>query len=110
VVSNAESCARYYRNGGAAKIRAKTAEYRARNQAYINKIKSVPCADCGGTFPPCAMQFDHIRGTKVAAVSVLAVRSITSIAKLDAEIAKCEVVCANCHAIRTEARRHSSTV
>lgn len=47
------------------------------------------------------MDFDHRPGTiKVADVSVLA-RSSTKERTLD-EIAKCDLVCANCHRIRTE--------
>lgn len=68
--------------------------------AWFRALKTGPCKDCGGTFPPVCMDFDHRdRSTKVADVSVLA-RS--SKAKCLAEIAKCDLVCANCHRIRTE--------
>jgi hypothetical protein len=25
----------------------------------LNKLRDVPCSDCGQRFPPCAMDFDH---------------------------------------------------
>jgi hypothetical protein len=49
------------------------------------------------------MQFDHVRGEKLFNVSYF--RSKAKIDFLLAEIAKCDVVCANCHAIRTHERR-----
>ena len=57
--------------------------------------------DCGQCFPPCAMDFDHVRGEKVGNVGGMA---LASWAKLQAEIAKCEIVCANCHRQRTNKR------
>jgi hypothetical protein len=50
-------------------------------------------------FPPEAMQWDHLPGTdKRGDVSTL--RGLSKQAVLD-EIAKCELVCANCHVMRT---------
>ena len=74
---------------------------RGRHKTLIEALKSVPCADCGQVFPPYVMDFDHL-GEKVAPVSALATTYGTE--ALTAEIAKCEVVCANCHRIRTYAR------
>jgi L-lysine 2,3-aminomutase len=48
------------------------------------------------------MDFDHVDGTKVMMVSQLAIRGATR--KLMVEMAKCEVVCSNCHRLRTWAR------
>ena len=58
-----------------------------------------PCVDCGET-NPIALQFDHVRGVKIAPVSVLLSTTI-SLKRLKEEIAKCEVRCANCHQIKT---------
>lgn len=52
------------------------------------------------------MDFDHIIGEKVIDVCRLA--SFCSPARLVSEVRKCEIVCANCHRIRTEARRGKS--
>ncbi|MET0726344.1 MAG: hypothetical protein ABWY36_08335 [Leifsonia sp.] len=57
------------------------------------------CADCGITDLR-VLQFDHVRGTKVAAVSWM-ISTGRSIATVTAEMDKCEVRCANCHIIAT---------
>lgn len=61
------------------------------------------CVDCGYNAHSAALDFDHLPGTTK-------VRDIKSGQHLGwlallTEIAKCEVVCANCHRIRTAARR-----
>lgn len=69
----------------------------------IETAKSVPCLDCGIAYPHFVMDFDHVRGTKLAEIS--AARHMRwSIHKIKQEIAKCEVVCANCHRLRTYTR------
>jgi hypothetical protein len=62
--------------------------------------KSVPCADCGVQYGYWVMHFDHVRGEKDFTISCHKNRSLSP-RKLEAEIAKCDVVCANCHAERT---------
>lgn len=76
---------------------AKKAELRE----HIIAQKDKPCADCGIKYPYYVMQFDHL-GDKEYTISKMA--SLGSKTKIDKEIAKCEVVCANCHAIRTYER------
>ncbi len=65
---------------------------------WMRELKSgQPCTDCGGVYPPEVMQWDHLPGTqKLADVSLMRSREAVL-----AEIAKCELVCTNCHAIRT---------
>lgn len=70
---------------------------------YVDKLKHVPCADCGVEFPSYVMDFDHVRGEKQVNLSRLR-NSRLAWAKLVAEVEKCEVVCANCHRIRTRLR------
>jgi hypothetical protein len=62
------------------------------------------CVDCGYNENPVALQFDHVpeRGEKLFQLS-LSFRYNKE--KVAAEILKCDVVCANCHAIRTAERR-----
>jgi hypothetical protein len=67
----------------------------------VEELKSRPCADCGRTFPTYVMDFDHI-GPKTAEVSSM-VRTLST-ERLLAEVRKCEVVCANCHRVRTYLR------
>ncbi len=79
------------------------AQYWAIQRDFVRQLKNVPCADCGGEFPEYVMEFDHSRGAKKGNVMVMA--SKVSKADLLAEIEKCDVVCANCHKVRTHDRR-----
>jgi len=97
--------ARYHENKEyGKKVRASVNEARriryAERLALTDELKDVPCADCGVRFPSVCMDFDHRDpNTKEFNISrSLAHRSWESIL---AEIAKCDVVCANCHRIRT---------
>lgn len=73
--------------------------YKKLLESLITHIKDKPCADCGGKFPACAMDFDHVSGEKVMNIARLS--RLSSPASLLSEIKKCELVCANCHRIRT---------
>lgn len=76
-----------------------------RNRKIVEDIKiDGHCADCEQWFPACAMDFDHVRGTKVAAITRL-VQNGVRIERLLIEIDKCDLVCACCHRIRTAKRR-----
>jgi len=70
----------------------------------ILPLKNAPCSDCGETFPPVAMDFDHVRGEKKFNVSE-AVWGRYNLENVLEEINKCELVCANCHVLRTISRR-----
>jgi hypothetical protein len=73
----------------------------------LEELRNVPCADCGGTFPKAALDFDHRDPSdKKHAVSRMLFR--TSIEEILREAAKCDVVCANCHRMRTFRRRESA--
>lgn len=72
------------------------------NRAVFKLIideKDKPCVDCKKKYPYYVMQFDHIGTDKTGNVGKIARTS--GIAAVKAEIAKCEVVCANCHAERS---------
>ena len=67
------------------------------------------CADCGFNKHPAALEFDHMPGSmKLFNISEQIGNKSREV--LWAEIAKCEVVCANCHAIRTADRRERVTI
>jgi hypothetical protein len=69
-------------------------------RALIDEHKTGPCLDCGKTYPPYVMDFDHRDpSTKVTKVSSMVYKGSERL--LLAEIAKCDLVCANCHRIRT---------
>lgn len=84
--------------------KAKNVERRAANVAAMNEAKDRPCADCRVKYPPYVMQFDHVGDDKLEEVSSLVWRAAT-LKRVLAEIAKCEVVCANCHFERTHQRK-----
>lgn len=73
-------------------------------KALILRLKSVPCADCKNDFHHAAMHFDHLPGTEKRFNIGERYAHVSEQDLLD-EIAKCEVVCANCHAVRTFNRR-----
>ncbi len=69
-------------------------------EAKTNKT----CPDCGDSYSPWQMGFDHLPGKeKLFELSSMKALSASKQAVLD-EIAKCEVVCHNCHADRTHSR------
>jgi hypothetical protein len=72
---------------------------------WIGKVKADPCVDCGRKYPPYVMHFDHIRGKKKFNIALGYQRTAKDV---NEEIAKCELVCANCHAERTWKRRQAS--
>ena len=72
-----------------------------KNRAWLDSLKNTPCEDCGGMFPPECMDFDHVRGKKEFGIATSINGGRKRLAK---EIAKCDVVCANCHRIRTRKR------
>lgn len=65
----------------------------------VREFLDHPCVDCGQRFPLPAMVTDHVRGEKFRNVSWWMNGSGTEDG-LRAELAKCDVRCANCHAIR----------
>ena len=71
---------------------------------YVRELKEAsPCMDCGQKFPFMCMDFDHVSDDKQYSVGSL-VGSGASLDLLKKEIAKCELVCANCHRVRTHTR------
>ena len=76
---------------------------RKKRLSILWALKDKPCKDCNVQYEPYVMQFDHISDNKVSNVSQL-----QSIQAITLEAAKCEVVCANCHAARTWKRRNGS--
>ena len=75
-----------------------------KKKELINSAKKKPCADCGKRFPSVCMDFDHRPGCgKSMNLSQMGNARLELIV---AEIAKCDVVCSNCHRIRTAKRGH----
>lgn len=77
----------------------KNAEYverlRRRNREWIYQyLLAHPCVECGEG-DPVVLEFDHVGDTKNAKVTDLLKNA--SIARIEKEIALCQVLCANCH-------------
>lgn len=77
---------------------AKREVSRRRLAAWFQEQKRKPCTDCGEVFNPWQMDFDHL-GEKTFDLAYMKTR--VSRKRLLEEIAKCELVCANCHRQRT---------
>jgi 5-methylcytosine-specific restriction endonuclease McrA len=72
-------------------------------RVYIVDLKSkTPCKDCGKVFHPVAMDFDHVHGKKKFSIGSSNMSSWQSVLN---EISKCEIVCSNCHRVRTLMRK-----
>lgn len=83
-----------------AKNRAKNLARYARAREVFYVLKDRPCMDCGGSFPHYVMEFDHPnREIKTANISQMAMAGVTP--KLLEELAKTDLVCSNCHKVRT---------
>ena len=69
----------------------------------LNSIKiERGCADCGYNEHPAALDFDHLPGSeKLISIGQQKNRARSEVLT---EVEKCEVVCANCHRIRTAKR------
>lgn len=77
-------------------------------RAVVSNIKSsTPCADCKQKYHPACIDFDH-RENKKAAVSHM-ISDGYSLQLVLKEIEKCDVVCANCHRLRTYHRQFPET-
>jgi hypothetical protein len=71
----------------------------------LRDLRRVPCADCGLRYKPHQMDFDH-RDPGTKSFNVMAGRAmLMSTAKVLSEVAKCDIVCANCHRVRTQTAR-----
>lgn len=69
-------------------------KYSDEKAEFINSFKDRPCEDCGVEYPRYMMDFHHINRNKTRKVSSMWTYSEERIRK---ELAKCVVVCANCH-------------
>lgn len=67
---------------------------------YVEYKATTPCFDCGRVYPAECMDFDHLR-EKSGQVSTFAAYARS---KAEEEMKKCQLVCANCHRVRTQRR------
>ena len=78
-------------------------EQRVKRSNFINSIKlergcENPYCQWKGEFTPRMLHFDHIdRSTKTEAIATMPTKT-RSFKRISEEIAKCQVLCSNCHA------------
>lgn len=77
-----------------------------------NSQKAKGCSTCGWKGPPCALDFAHLnRNEKLrSAITGRTINpgAIHQLEKLRAELAKCKVLCGNCHRVETEIEQKSN--
>jgi len=103
--SACKRCHKVYRDNHYAKNKgyyiAKAKRFDRKVKEEIRRRKEKPCADCGKQYPYYVMQFDHLAEKSFE----ISLGFKYGKEKLEAELAKCDVVCANCHAERTHQRQ-----
>ena len=78
--------------------------YLSPTKIWVRDYKSThPCTDCKSLYPWYIMEFDHTSDDKVKKISQLSNQSMEIVLK---EIEKCDLVCVNCHRVRTYKRNH----
>lgn len=76
-----------------------------RQQRLLAKHKhGRPCHDCGVVFHHFVMDFDHRPGEVKSRDISWMIKNNANEQEIEREIAKCDLVCANCHRIRTGRR------
>lgn len=98
-----ESRRKHYRNNKEAYLE-RTKAKKIRLQMMLREAKDKPCMDCDVKYPYYVMDLDH-RPDEVKLVDPSKLPSLGSVRKLEQEIAKCDVVCSNCHRQRTFDRK-----
>ncbi len=90
----------YYKNKE--KYLLKNKLRREEMRKFIREIKTNnACSDCKMVYPYYVMDFDHL-GDKQYLISRLV--NLGSRKALEIEVQKCEIVCSNCHRMRTHSR------
>lgn len=116
-VDSTSTCRSNPSGGSQFKINGKT-HYERNKVNYIAKVKRrrqfiaafmwrvkqrFGCKDCG-IKNPVVLEFDHIKPGKTTMPSHMSTRG-WSLKRVKSELRLCEIVCANCHRIRTYNRR-----
>jgi len=84
------------------KYKERNKSTREKIRGYIRMIKEeTPCADCKINYPYWIMDFDHLENKSDSISNLSRIGNINTVLK---EIAKCDVVCSNCHRDRTYKR------
>ena len=92
----------YYRANREKRLAQTRARHDLKRQV-VAQARQSPCADCG-EYKPGAMEFDHLpeRGPKSFTIANI---GSFGLPRLREELAKCELVCNECHKVRTARRK-----
>lgn len=106
ITGASKSTISYWVGNGNEMARVKSKPYKKDCRQYIVEQKTNnPCVDCGNIYDFHAMQYDHLPQFEKL-FNIARFQDYTNdIEVVKAEIAKCELVCGNCHSYRTHARR-----
>ena len=91
----------YHRNKPAMVERNR--KFMVKRRELIQSFKDKPCVDCGVKYPYYVMDFDHKEGELKN--FNLATSAYKDLRRVQEEMCKCDLVCANCHRERTHQRR-----
>jgi transposase len=88
-------------SGQKEKTHKRTRDLRSANTKRLRELKeNIGCVDCKEMYPHYVLEFDHLpQYEKLGIVTNIARRY--SWEKALEEVKKCDIVCANCHNIRT---------
>ena len=102
LAQKAAQAAWYQRNK--VEVGRKIKDKRTLRRQYVRdyKLKNSTCTDCGISYPPHILDFDHLENKKFN-ISGKGVKENTMDSIIE-EISKCEIVCANSHRHRTYMR------
>jgi len=105
-LSSELGAARRYRKKNAKALNNRACDKARGFATWFDSLKIGPCSDCGVVHQPYVMDWDHVRGTKKYNLSYLRRRWSCKSTKRQIlkEIAKCDLVCSNCHRERTHQR------
>lgn len=97
-----------YHKANKSQYNAYAKKYYVRRASWVSAyLDGHPCVDCGIQDND-VLEFDHVRGEKLFTIGGPA-GSRRAINTLEAEVAKCDVRCANCHKKRHAIKRREST-
>ncbi len=108
-LENRQISLKKYKDKSKQKMKDNMYRYLIKRRKFINQFKNRPCMDCLGWFEPCQLDFDH-RPDELKCFSISAPR-IKKLSEFYKEMKKCDLVCANCHRLRTYRRnQHGASI
>ncbi len=97
-----ENCHNRHRTGGYCHNHASITSRLVLKEEIMEQFGD-KCHDCGGNFPPCVFDFDNV-STAPGHIQISQLIRAGNRERLQKELKRCEMVCANCHRVRTQDR------